>query len=588
MTFPLLLWAALRFGPAGAATATFAVAAVMAEQASRGLGAFVIAGTRPDQQVVEAYVYLVLAASTALIPAAVLAERMRLTRQLRKNEEQYRQLFERNPHPMWIFDPETLAFLAVNDAAVAQYGYDREEFASRTIRDIRPTEDLARLDRDLASDHHGLDIAGTWRHRKKDGTVFEVEITSHEIDWHGRRAKVVAALDVTERRRLQEQLVHSQKMETVGRLAGGIAHDFNNLLGVILGYSDLALQELGAADPRRPELEQIRSAAELAAGLTRQLLAFSRKQVVDRRVIDLNEILSELEPMLRPAMRENVDFVVLPATGLWPVLADPGEIHQVIMNLAINARDAMPSGGKLALETANVELDAHYAERHFAVTPGDYVMLAVSDTGIGMDAETRAHIFEPFFTLKEKGKGTGLGLASVYGIVEACGGHVWVYSEPGRGTTFKVYLPRAAGAEGASVERSPTEAPGGSETVLVVEDSEGLRELIRTCLERVGYRVHVAASGEEALAAARENPERIHLVVTDVVLPGIGGRQLAAQLSELRPRLRVLFVSGYTDNAIVHNQILDAGVAFLQKPFSPKDLLRRVRAVLDAGEAPRI
>jgi hypothetical protein len=513
---------------------------------------------------------------------------MRLTRQLRKNEEQYRQLFERNPHPMWIFDPETLAFLAVNDAAVAQYGYDREEFASRTIRDIRPTEDLARLDRDLASDHHGLDIAGTWRHRKKDGTVFEVEITSHEIDWHGRRAKVVAALDVTERRRLQEQLVHSQKMETVGRLAGGIAHDFNNLLGVILGYSDLALQELGAADPRRPELEQIRSAAELAAGLTRQLLAFSRKQVVDRRVIDLNEILSELEPMLRPAMRENVDFVVLPATGLWPVLADPGEIHQVIMNLAINARDAMPSGGKLALETVNVELDAHYAERHFAVTPGEYVMLAVSDTGIGMDAETREHIFEPFFTLKEKGKGTGLGLATVYGIVEGCGGHVWVYSEPGRGTTFKVYLPRAAGAEGASVERSPTEAPGGSETVLVVEDSEGLRELIRTCLERVGYRVHVAASGEEALAAARENPERIHLVVTDVVLPGIGGRQLAAQLSELRPRLRVLFVSGYTDNAIVHNQILDAGVAFLQKPFLPEDLLRRVRAVLDAGEAPRI
>jgi signal transduction histidine kinase/ActR/RegA family two-component response regulator len=387
-------------------------------------------------------------------------------------------------------------------------------------------------------------------------------------------------------RKAEAQLRHAQKMEAVGRLAGSIAHDFNNLLSVVISHSDLLLEDLKPVDPIRPDIESIRQAGERAATLTRQLLAFSRQQVLSPRIVDLNQAVQETEKMLRRLLGEDIQLVTRLDRGLFRVKVDPGQIDQVIMNLAINARDAMPRGGKLTIETQNVRLDQAYVAEHLGVTPGPYVMLAVSDTGVGMNQETQARIFEPFFTTKDVGKGTGLGLSTVFGIVNQSGGAVWVYSEPEKGATFKIYLPKADETE---VEAAETVAPAtlhGIETILLVEDQDEVRQVARQALRRYGYHVIEAANAGEALLACEQHPRAIHLLLTDVVMPMMSGREIAERLLKIRPELKVLFMSGYTENAIVHHGILDSGIAYLQKPIVPETLARRVREVLDTP-APR-
>src|SRR5881275_876306 len=371
-------------------------------------------------------------------------------------------------------------------------------------------------------------------------------------------------------------------MEAVGRLAGGVAHDFNNLLTVITSYSALLLEDLGSDDPKRDDVQQIRKAAEAAATLTRQLLAFSRQQVLQPKALDLKATVAGTEKLLKRLIGEDIQLTTVLAPDLGVVKADPGQIEQIIINLAVNARDAMPSGGRLTIEAANVDMDEAYVRGHAPASPGRYVMLALSDTGIGMDEQTKARIFEPFFTTKEKGKGTGLGLSTVYGIVKQSGGYVWVYSEPGHGTTFKVYLPRVDAP--AEPQAPPREAATvtGTETILLAEDDEILRPLTKGLLARLGYTVLDAESAEQALAVAGARQGPIHLLVADVVMPGASGRELARRLAQSRPETRVLYVSGYTDDAIVHHGMLDPGLKFLQKPFTPAALARKVREVLDA------
>ncbi|MES1178191.1 MAG: ATP-binding protein [Myxococcales bacterium] len=394
--------------------------------------------------------------------------------------------------------------------------------------------------------------------------------------------------DITERKRVEEalqrsedQLRHAQKMEAVGRLAGGIAHDFNNLLSVVLSYADILLETESAASAA-PELKEIRNAGLRAAELTQQLLAFSRQQVLEPQVVNLNETLGSIQSMIRRIIGEDIELRVALTRDLWRTRVDPGQLEQVLLNLVVNARDAMLRGGVLTLETGNVVLDQAYADAHVGAKAGPHVMLAVSDTGVGMDRETQDRIFDPFFTTKEKGKGTGLGLATAFGIVKQSGGSIWVYSEPGKGTTFKVYLPQTEAAAGKrGPDTQPPDSPGGSETILVVEDDSSVRQVTCTILRLQGYTVIEANSGAEALRLAEATPN-IRLVLTDVVMPKLSGRELALQLLAKQPQLKVLYVSGYTENSIVHHGVLDEGVEFLQKPITPGALTRKVRAVLDA------
>jgi PAS domain S-box-containing protein len=431
-------------------------------------------------------------------------------------------------------------------------------------------------------------LTAEWK-RKAGSTV--VRISGRSVDFGGKEGKVfeLFAEDVTERRALEEQLRQSQKMEAVGRLAGGIAHDFNNLLMVISGYSEFLLERLGAEPHLRGPAQEIASAAERASSLTRQLLAFSRKQMLAPRVINLNDIATENLKMLTRMIGEDIDLVLSPGQNLWSVRADAGQIEQVIMNLAVNARDAMPSGGKLTIETSNVALDEEYARLKAPLHPGDYVMIAISDTGAGMDTETQSHIFEPFFTTKGP-KGTGLGLSTVYGIVKQSGGYVWVFSEVGRGTTFKIYLPRVASVGETAVHvPEPLQfqrVEPGTETILLVEDEANLRYLARQYLEKQGYKVIEAADGAVAMQIAVAHEAVIHLLLTDVIMPGMNGRELAQRISEIRPNVKVLYMSGYTENVIGHNGTLDAGVRLLQKPFNLRDLKNKVREVLDATPTP--
>ena len=399
----------------------------------------------------------------------------------------------------------------------------------------------------------------------------------------------IYALDITEQRILEQQLLQSQKIDAIGKLAGGVAHDFNNVLTVIIGYSDFLQMRLGKDDPLQQEVEEIRKAGQRAASLTQQLLAFGRRQIFQVKVVDLNAIITGMGKMLRRLINESVsiDFFLDPALGL--IRADVSQMEQVLLNLVINASDAMPRGGKLTIETANAELDESYARMHISVKPGSFVRLVVSDTGTGMGEETREHLFEPFFTTKEQGKGTGLGLSMVYGIVKQSGGNIWVYSEPGKGTAFKIYFPRVFEEAQKAPEERIDEAPAsGTETVLVVEDEEMIRQIISVALTEYGYTALLAKDGEEAQAICARNQGPIHLLLSDVVLPGMSGRESAEKLCSLRPGMRVLYMSGYTANAIVHHGVLVPGLAFLQKPFAPAALLRKVREILDMESPPAI
>jgi two-component system cell cycle sensor histidine kinase/response regulator CckA len=621
------------------------------------------------------------------------------------DEGQYRLLFEANPQPLWVYEKSTLRFLAVNDAAVACYGYSREEFLRMTIADIRPPSDVPRLVQSAALVPDELQRLEPWIHRRKDGSLIEVEIVSHPISFAGRPSRLVMAnditarrkaeralqaseeryrllfeknlagvfrstlegrflevnaafarmmgyssreellalpsmelyfepedrqifirklrpegtavnvelrcrrkdgaavwllenvslrregseeilegtvIDITDRKQLEEQLRLSQKMEAVGRLAGGVAHDFNNLLTVIMGNADILMGAMSEDDGRKTDVEEILKASERAASLTRQLLAFGRGQTLIVEVLDLNSVISNTEHLLQRVIGEDVSLVSVLDPRLSSVRADPGQIEQVLMNLAINARDAMPEGGKLTIETSNVWLDEDYARDHVTVKSGPYVMMAVSDTGAGMSEETRSHAFEPFFTTKEQGKGTGLGLATVYGIVKQSGGYIWIYSEPGLGTTVKVYLPRVEDAPDPARPRPERAAPaGGRETILLVEDEDSVRHLARRCLEARGYRVFSARGGREALDIAERHGESIDLALTDVVMPEMSGLELVRRLRHVHPGLKAVFMSGYTDNAFARQGALDAGTAFLQKPFSAFGLAQRIREVLD-------
>jgi two-component system, cell cycle sensor histidine kinase and response regulator CckA len=754
---------------------------------------------------------------------------------LRAEGEPYRLLFEKNPRPMWVYDLQSLAFLAVNEAAVAQYGYSRAEMLHMTIPDIYPAEDIPLLLQSISRHTARLEKAGVWRHRKKDGVLFDVEIVSNDVDWAGRPARLVLAEDITERKRaekalrdsesnllaaqaiahvgnwswdivndvvawspelfaifgvsrasfnfkvaavaklihpddvwrhekciadmfagkpfepfeyrvvrpdsservvqvlggvlerdltgrphrmsgvvldvterrgaeerfykafnacpepitiatmsegryldvnesflrvtgyrreevigrtslhlkfwerpedratlievlrkhgsvrdmeitfhtksgeqrtgldsadvieiagqkciiaffkditerkfLEEQLRLAQKMEAVGRLSGGIAHDFNNLLGVIIGYSELLEERLPQTDRLHNMSQQITKAAQSAASLTRQLLAFSRQQVLEPKILDLNAVILDLQQMLRRLIGEDIDLGTALGPALGHVKADQGQIQQVILNLVVNARDAMPDGGKLTLETANVDLDEDYARRHPPVLAGSYVLLAVTDTGVGIDAETQSHVFEPFFTTKAIGKGTGLGLATVYGVVKQSGGYIWVYSEPGQGTTFKVYLPRSG--EAACREEAVAGSMAslrGTETILLVEDEEALRDLTRSLLVDSGYTVLEAKAPAQAIEIVRNYRESIDLLLSDVVMPGMSGPDLAKHLAQLRPYMKVCYMSGYTGHSALRRGLLDSHSNVLQKPFTREKLLRYVRETFELERAPK-
>ena len=419
-----------------------------------------------------------------------------------------------------------------------------------------------------------------------DGTERAVLVNGQPIlDAQGRKlGAVVAAHDVSEKRQLERQLQQAQKMEAIGRLAGGIAHDFNNLLSVILGYGELILSDLEAGSALHGRISEIHRAGKRAADLTRQLLAFSRKQIIEPRILDLNALVLDTETMLRRLIGADVELVTRLASRIARVKADPGQLEQIILNLTVNARDAMPEGGKITFETADVECGAEFARRHPGAAAGPYVMLAVRDTGVGMTPEIKAKIFEPFFTTKEPGKGTGLGLATVYGIVRQSDGYISVDSRPGSGTTFSVYLPHVEGpADGGTPRAAAGAPPKGVETVLVVEDEEAVRDLISEGLKQLGYSVLSARDGAQALEVSRRHPAPIHLLLIDVVLPGRSGREVAADLTRLRPDLAVLYTSGHTDDEAVRHRVLDHGPAFLQKPFSQSDLALKLREVLDAA-----
>jgi two-component system cell cycle sensor histidine kinase/response regulator CckA len=648
------------------------------------------------------------AAERAAHAAALAANRA-----LVESEEAHRLLFDASPVPLFVFDVETLAPLAVNEAALRLYGYPHDEFMRLEVSTL-PVAGADSARARLAA-WEDAPAKGTSRYRRKDGSEFVAEYTTRALTFGGRRARITVIEDVTARyeaertrallaaivdssndaivsklpdgtitswngaagrlfgysaeeavgqpitiivpperldeeraflervlaggrvdqhettrrrkdgadvavsvsiapildaagkvvgasktardltasrkaaealRRTEEQLRQSQKMEVVGRLAGGIAHDFNNVLSVILSYSALLVDGLSASDPMRADLEEITRAGTRAADLTRQLLTFSRQQILAPRVLDLNEVVGGMDKMLERLLGETVELASVAGSRLGHIRADPTGVEQILMNLVVNARDAMPTGGKLTIETTNVNLDAAYAGEHLGAAPGPYVMLAVTDTGTGMDRETQVRIFEPFFTTKEPGKGTGLGLSTVFGLVQQSGGAVWVYSELGRGTTFKIYFPRVDDDVDAPQEVTRPVTLRGSETILLVEDQEQVRAVARGILARHGYRVVVAQNAGEALLVCETHPGRIHLLLTDVVMPHMSGAELARRIAKARPDMAILCMSGYTDDSVVRHGVIDSGMAFLQKPFTPESLTRKVREVLDAPARP--
>jgi two-component system, cell cycle sensor histidine kinase and response regulator CckA len=520
---------------------------------------------------------------------ALAIERRRAEDALRSSESMFRHLFTQTPLPTWVFDAETLRFLQVNEAAERQYGYTAEEFATLSLLDILPESERAEFPAHLKQLVAQGRAQERTRHRKKDGKAFEVELIAHPLDYAGRQVRLVVAQDLSERHLLEEQLRQAQKMEAVGRLAGGVAHDFNNLLMVIKGHSEMLLSLLAPTEQASRKIEQIDRAADRATSLTRQLLAFSRMQVLQPRVINLNSVIEEMGRLLPRLIGEDIELVVRTRTDLGAIRADASQMEQVIMNLAVNSRDAMPCGGRLVIETSNAELDDAYAVAHPIVRAGKYVLLAVSDTGTGMDEQTRAHIFEPFFTTKDQGKGTGLGLSTVYGVVKQSGGFIWVYSEVGKGTSFKIYLPRVdEEAERAATLPSTSETPAGTETVLLAEDEQDVREVAREFLESGGYTVLEARDGGEAMSVAASHVGSIDLLVTDMVMPGMTGPELAGRLQQKCHGLQVLYMSGYSEHRAASTSQGDSSLRLLTKPFSRSAILRLVRQTLNEAGRHRV
>jgi two-component system cell cycle sensor histidine kinase/response regulator CckA len=483
-------------------------------------------------------------------------------------------------------------FLRVNPYLCGLLGYAADELTAMNFAAVSHPDDV---DDDL--DARRALIAGDLdrysrekRYRTKSGTFVRTQLTVSVYRGPDARPEYFIAIieDITARKAIEQQLRQTQKMEAIGRLAGGIAHDFNNLLTAIVGYADLALNQVRRDDPLHQDLQSIRKAGESAASLTRQLLAFSRKQMLQPQIVDLNGVVSRMNTLLRRLIGEQIQLDRRLVQPVARVSADPGQIEQVILNLALNARDAMPGGGTLSIETANVTLDAAYVAAHPGSSEGPHVMLAIGDTGVGMDRATQEHLFEPFYTTKELGKGTGLGLATVYGIIRQSGGSIVVDSERGRGTSIKVFLPKAEhGAETLDEPQAPGAAMAGTETILLVEDQREVRSVVHQMLARHGYTVVSAADGAEALDAARRHGRPIDLLVTDVVMPGMGSRVLVERLLSHQPQTRVLYMSGYTDDAVVQQGVLERSVAFIQKPFAAPALLQKIREVLERDDASR-
>jgi PAS domain S-box-containing protein len=522
-----------------------------------------------------------------------ITERKQAEEALRTEKQRFETLLENAPFGVIMIDKQGI-FKYLNSKFIELFGYDLRETPNgrEWFRKAYPDPEYR---------HHVIE---TWIHDSnisepgenvpriftatcKDGTKKTIRFITVQL---GTGEYLMSCEDITliqraeeEKAALAEQLRQSQKMEAIGRLAGGIAHDFNNLLTVIRGYSQLSLMDLQENEKLRGNLEEIQKATQRASDLTHHLLAFGRRQIMEMKILDLNTLLKDLDKMLHRVIGEDIGLTYLLSDDIGKVRVDPGQMEQVILNLAVNAKDAMPSGGKLTIETSNAELDEAYAHAHIGSKPGRYVMMSVSDTGLGMSPEVKERAFEPFFTTKEKGKGTGLGLSTCYGIVKQSGGNIWAYSEPGRGTTFKIYLPRMDGSlKEAKEEDKVAEILKGTETILAVEDEIEVRKLVAEILKGQGYTVIEASNGEEAVKVARENVgKKIHLLLTDVVMPGMSGRELAAMLGLRHPSMKVLYMSGYTDNAIVHHGVLEEGVNYIQKPFTLDALARKVREVLD-------
>ena len=526
-----------------------------------------------------------------VVVARVMGHRLQAERARAESEQQFQLLFEYAPDAIYLHDLDG-HLINMNRAAEEMTGYSRNELRSRRWFDlgILPAQEIPRATENLTLSARGRETGpDEFTILRRDGEQAVAEIRTFPVQMQGQTLVMGIARDITERKRnekertlLEEQLRQAQKMESIGRLAGGIAHDFNNLLTGIIGYAELGMMQQRSRGVRIAELEEIISSGHRAAELTRQLLAFSRKQVLTPTTLNLNEIVLRLERMLHRMIGEDILIVTHLDPAINSVRADPVQMEQMLMNLAVNARDAMPEGGQLTFETTSAILDDEYARTHTGVQSGPYVMLAISDTGQGMSAEVQAHIFEPFFTTKETGKGTGLGLSTVYGIVNQHGGHIWLYSEPEHGTIFKIYLP-AVDAPIESQSRPPegTEERRGTETVLLVEDQDTVRKLVSNILTEYGYQVLPARDAHEALRIAGEQKTPIHLLLTDVIMPEINGKELAQRLTSLHPGLHVLYMSGYTDDVIVHHGMLEPGTDFLQKPITVHALTQKVREVLD-------
>lgn len=491
-------------------------------------------------------------------------------------------IIEKMPAVLWTTDRD-LRFTSSVGAGLEHLGLKPNQMVGSTIYDYFRTEDpefpvIVAHRRALAGEATSYEIE--WQNRDFESHVQPLRDAEGEVV-----GVIGVALDITDRRHLADQLRQSQKMQAVGQLAGGVAHDFNNLLMVVKGHAEILLNRIQSGSPLHNNAEQIDKAADRAASLTRQLLAFSRMQVLQARVLDLNEVVGGMTKMFSRVIGENIELTFVPGSRLGRVKADPGQIEQVLLNLVVNARDAMETGGRITIETSNVQLDRDYCAKHHNIEPGPWVMLTVTDTGCGMDAKTQTRIFEPFFTTKAQGKGTGLGLATVYGVVKQSGGFIYVYSEVGHGTTFKVYLPQVVADVDKDVAEKPAAAPSGSETILFVEDEESVRELVREYLMGTGYRVLEACDGVQALEIAAAHKGAIDILVTDVVMPRLSGRELASRIAAVRPNVKVLFISGYTDDSIFRHGVLEGGVAYLQKPFNLKAIAQKIREVLDGQPA---